>query len=74
MRNRVNNVWCVICDTGSKDIIGSIGLLNIDNVCRKAEFYIMIGDKNNQNKGYGYEATKLIFKHAFLNLNLQRVN
>lgn len=74
MQNRATNVRCVICSTETPDdIIGSIGLLNIDSINRKANFYIMIGDKKNQGKEIGYQATMQILHHAFLNLNLNRV-
>lgn len=74
MHNRTNNVRCVFhSDESPDDIIGSIGLLNIDPINRKADFYLMIGDKKYQGKGFGSQATVQILQHAFLNLNLNRV-
>ena len=74
MHNRTNNVRCIICSGDNHDdIIGSIGLLNIDPINKKADFYLMIGDKKNQGKGIGHQATMQIIQHAFLNLNLNRV-
>lgn len=74
MANRESNIRCAICPSISTDeIIGSIGLLNINSINRTADFYLMIGDKKNQGKKVGYEATMQILKHAFLNLNLNRI-
>lgn len=53
--------------------IGDCGLGGIDWRVRSAEFGIVIGDKTQWGKGYGTEASKLMLKHAFLTLNLNRV-
>ncbi len=54
-------------------LIGGIGLHNIDQRCRRASFGILIGDKAAWGKGYGSEATRLMLRHAFETLNLNRV-
>jgi RimJ/RimL family protein N-acetyltransferase len=54
-------------------LIGVCGLKNIDWRSRHAEFGITIGAKQEWGKGYGAEATKLIVRHSFLTLNLNRV-
>ncbi len=41
--------------------------------CRRASFGILIGDKAAWGKGYGSEATRLMLRHAFETLNLNRV-
>jgi len=53
--------------------IGSVGLFGIDWRSRSAEFGIMLGDKSVWNQGYGTETARLMLKHAFEMLNLNRV-
>jgi len=53
--------------------IGNCGLHEVEPVNNAAEFGIMIGEKEFWNKGLGREATKLILKHGFENLNLNRI-
>jgi RimJ/RimL family protein N-acetyltransferase len=54
--------------------IGNCGLFNIDWRTRKAEFGIVIGAKNQWNKGYGTEALEVILRHGFNTLNLNRIS
>ncbi|GMV95896.1 MAG: hypothetical protein AMXMBFR83_02650 [Phycisphaerae bacterium] len=54
-------------------LIGSAGLRNIDPISRSATFGILIGDLASQGRGYGTEATRLMLKFAFQELNLNRV-
>ncbi len=53
--------------------IWNISLMNIDNMSRNAEIWIMISDKDEQNKWYWTEALKLILKYAFEVLGLHKV-
>ncbi len=53
--------------------IGSSGLFAFDWRIRSAEFGIVIGAKEYWDQGYGSEAARLILKHAFETLNLNRV-
>jgi len=53
--------------------IGACGLMSIRWKDRAAEFGIMIGETDLRGQGYGTEATKLILKYAFEELNLNRV-
>lgn len=73
MANRNLCVRCAIVDNVCDDILGLVNLTNIDFINQSAVFSIMIGDNENQGKGIGTIATILMLKHAFLNLNLQRV-
>lgn len=53
--------------------LGSVFLKNIDNVSNKAEYGIFIGAQPDSGKGYGSNATRLILKHAFEYLHLNKV-
>lgn len=53
--------------------IGSVYLRDIDNVNRKAEYGIFIGEEDAVGKGIGTIAARLILKYAFEVLQLNRV-
>ena len=55
---------------GDGDLIGMGGLSHIEWVNQRAELTLCIGRKDQQGKGYGTEATRLILDHAFRKLNL----
>jgi RimJ/RimL family protein N-acetyltransferase len=54
-------------------LIGNCGVFGIDWVNSSAELGIMIGEKSAWNKGYGTEVMKLLLRHGFETLNLNRV-
>ncbi len=53
--------------------VGNCGFMNIDWRIRSAEIGIFIGEKSFWNQGLGTEAMKLMLKHGFLTLNLNRI-
>lgn len=53
--------------------VGLIGLLQIDRVNMKAEYYITIGENSYKQKGIATKATKAILEYAFLKLQLHKV-
>lgn len=53
-------------------LIGLVGLKDINTLNQTAEFYVKI-DEQEQGKGYGTEATKLMLQYGFLELNLNRI-
>jgi len=55
------------------ELIGTIGLRDIDTTKNTAEAAIFIGDKHEWDKGYGTEAMKLLLKIGFEKLNLKRI-
>ena len=73
MKTRSNSVRCAIVSEESDEIIGLVSLMNIDHLNQCAEFHIMIGSSENQNRGAGTFAVNAMLDHAFRNLNLQRV-
>lgn len=70
-RTNTNRVFIIGTETCIP--IGTIGLHSIDWVSRVATFGIMIGEKECWGKGYGAAATQLILSHAFLEMNLRKV-
>ena len=54
-------------------LIGLVGLKDINPVNQSAEFYVIIGDRTAWFKGYGTEATRLMFHYGFMELNLNRI-
>lgn len=54
-------------------VIGNSSFFEFDWLARAAEVGIMIGDKSIWNQGYGTEVMKLLLRHGFETLNLNRV-
>ena len=59
--------------TKSGEHIGNTGLYHIDWIHRRAEFWIIIGEKRFWNKGLGAEATALMLAYGFHHINLARI-
>lgn len=53
--------------------VGLIGLLQIDRINMKAEYYITIGETGYKQKGIATKATKAILEYAFTKLKLHKV-
>jgi RimJ/RimL family protein N-acetyltransferase len=53
--------------------VGLIGLLQIDHVSRKAEFYISMGETQYKRKGISTAASACLLRHAFQDLALNKV-
>ena len=66
-----NLILAVTINRGS-EVLGRVSLENIDHLNQSAEFKIFIFHKN-QGSGYGFEASELIIKHGFEELNLHRI-
>ncbi|MCI8730197.1 MAG: GNAT family N-acetyltransferase [Lachnospiraceae bacterium] len=72
MCRRNNTIRCAIVEETDK-IQGLVSLTNIDYINRSAEFHLMIGLEENQNKGLGSFAVSEMLRHAFEDINLERV-
>ena len=55
------------------EMIGNIGLHEINNISRTAKLGIFIGEDENRSKGYGTEALKLLLDYGFNYLNLNNI-
>lgn len=53
--------------------IGTAFLKNIDEISKKAEFGIFIGEESALGKGFGTKAISKVLEYAFTELNLNRV-
>jgi RimJ/RimL family protein N-acetyltransferase len=53
-------------------MIGNCGVFGIDPVSRLGELGIMLGEKDEWNKGYGTETMSLLVRHCFDTLNFNR--
>ena len=53
--------------------VGLIGLLQIDNGNKKAEFYISMGETSFKRKGIATKASELLIRYAFSEIDLHKV-
>jgi diamine N-acetyltransferase len=74
MSNRATAVRLAVCDAATKSIVGAAYLTGIDWIARSAEFSIWIGVSAHRGKGAGRTASRALLRHAFLDLNLNRVH
>ncbi|MEK7658933.1 MAG: GNAT family protein [Patescibacteria group bacterium] len=68
------NVIFMAKDIKTQKPIGYAGLYDINQTARKAEFRVLIGEKDFWGKGYGTEITELITYYGFDRLNLNRIS
>jgi Acetyltransferases, including N-acetylases of ribosomal proteins len=55
------------------ELIGNCGFFDINWRRRSAEVGLFIGEKSCWNKGYGTEVMRLLLRHGFETLNLNRI-
>jgi len=66
------NSFAIILKENDK-LIGNCGLIDVEQVTRKAELGIFIGEKEYWNMGYGTEAITLLLDYSFNLLNLHNI-
>jgi RimJ/RimL family protein N-acetyltransferase len=66
-------VFFGIEDEDEKKLIGTCGLFEIDEISRKAELRIKIGDKEYWGHGAGTNAVKLLVEFGFSSMNLNKI-
>lgn len=62
----------VSCELNSGFPVGYVSLSHINYVVRSAEFSVFVS-KDKRGKGYGRDTMRAILKHAFEDLNLNKV-
>lgn len=67
------NVIFLVVDIETERPVGYAGLYEINETARKAEFRILIGEKEFWGKGYGTEVAQLLAYYGFDRLNLSRI-
>jgi len=76
LRNDIDsghNVVFLVSDNKTKKSIGYAGLYEINQTARKAEFQVLIGEKDFWGKGLGTDITELLVFYGFDRLNLNRI-
>lgn len=73
MQTRNNTVRCAITREGEDEILGLVTLASIDYLNQSAELHIMIGSEKERGHGMGTFAVSTMLQHAFLNMNLHRI-
>ena len=67
------DLFLAICLKNTGKHIGGISLTSIDFIHRTAELSVMIGEKSEWGKNYAKEAISVLTKHAFMNMNLNKL-
>lgn len=57
----------------NQEAVGIIGLLDINKIHQKAEYYILLGDRNYRGKGVAQKASNIILDYGFSRLHLNRI-
>ena len=63
-----------ICTLKESCLLGDVNLDLVNLYSREAFVGIMLGDRNDWNKGYGTDAMRVLLRYAFAELNLRRVS
>ena len=73
MKSKDDKVIYFTITTRDDDPIGFVLLNKINYTHKNCRLGIVIGETEEQGKGYGQEATKMIIEYAFNKLNLRKV-
>ncbi|HEX3047782.1 MAG TPA: GNAT family protein [Bacillota bacterium] len=60
-------------EEGRKIPVGLIGVIQIDRINQKAEFYIVMGEREYQGKGIAMKASRCFIDFCFQRFNLNRI-
>lgn len=69
-----DKLWFAVCLKDTHEVIGSVGLLNIDYVHRTAETGSAFHSATHRGQGYGSEAKQLLLEYVFDVLGFHMVN
>lgn len=69
---RDTTIRCTIMNN-NEEVIGLVSITNIDWVNRSGVLHVMIGESNNRGKGAGTYAVNEMVRHAFYDMNLNRL-
>lgn len=62
-----------IIDMATNELLGNLGLMDVNHINGSAEIGIFIGNKDYWGKGYGTEALGLLIDYAYQFLNLNNI-
>lgn len=62
-----------IVRTEDQTLIGQTGFKEVDQKNRNAEFFIVVGEKEQWGKGYAKQSLRLLLRYGFDELNLHRI-
>jgi len=74
LRKSKHDVVFAIVDKETDNVIGNVGLYEINWIARHGELRIVIGEKEYWGKGIGTEVTRAVVKYGFERLNLNKVH
>jgi RimJ/RimL family protein N-acetyltransferase len=74
LRSDRNRLWYTIVLKKNDRVVGEAGLLRMFKPWRNTDMTIIIGEKDQREKGYGTEAGHLLLTHAFHNLGFHRIS
>jgi RimJ/RimL family protein N-acetyltransferase len=63
-----------IVDLATDKVIGNCSYLHVDNLHRRAEVGIMVGDKEYWSRGYGSDAMRLLLEFGFCVRNYNKIS
>lgn len=72
-RTRRDEVLWVMADASDDRVVGHVGLYRIDHRVRRADFGIVIGDRDCWGEGLGRDCTLFAIDYGFRELNLNRI-
>ena len=72
-RSRNDFIIHALCEDGTKKPIGMLGVFNIDESNKKAEYYILIGEGEFTRRGIAYRTTCEMLANCFTALGYNKI-